>query len=539
MRPPRQTSLEIVSSATENPGGEDRIVEASLALLNELGPALQSDDRARIVAIVAQLIELKAPVGQQWRALAQLAARNGEIGLALRAIDLFVEVNGGRADAIYDKSALLEQTGRLRQGYELLLSLGEDKPSPAANAYSRGTAALFLGEAEEARRQLERATTLQPHWGAAWLSLAMAVELGDAPELGEQIVRAASAMRSAPPEQQAPACYAAGKVEAELGRHDQAFAFFERGAKLARSLYTYDRMADLRDVKMRSPVTKATWRRGRAQNPGESRTIFVTGLPRSGTTLVEQILTAHEDVAGGAEVDRLPLLAQELRGRSPGALSTYEASNGLGQAARLWNHWMRERFGEHGRVVDKSLTTPRFLGLASAVLPNDPIIWMVRDPLDCAFSCYRVFFEGRFPWSYDLADIAWHFRLSDQLRCHWQNVLGDRLLVVPYQELVTQPSDWIRRILAHCGLSEQPQVFEPHRNRRPVATASVAQVRNPISRSAVGSAQPYAQYLGAFSDAYEASGYDARHHRPGVQPGGANVNPSNSNAGDTTHETSV
>jgi hypothetical protein len=128
---------------------------------------------------------------------------------------------------------------------------------------------------------------------------------------------------------------------------------------------------------------------------------------------------------------------------------------------------------------------------------------MKRDPLDCAWSCFRTNFVGvAIPWSYDLGDIAAHFRLEDQLLAQWQQILGDRLLVIAYEDLVTDPESWIRRILAHCGLPEEPQVFAPHENKRAVATASMLQVRRPINRDGIGAAEPYRAFLKPFIEAY-------------------------------------
>jgi hypothetical protein len=107
-------------------------------------------------------------------------------------------------------------------------------------------------------------------------------------------------------------------------------------------------------------------------------------------------------------------------------------------------------------------------------------------------------------WSNDLADIAYNFRLEDHLLSEWRNILGERLLVVPLERLASEPEPWIRRILAHCGLDEEPGAFAPHENPRPVLTASVLQVRRPINRAGIGSAEPYRPYLAPFIDAYFA-----------------------------------
>jgi hypothetical protein len=165
---------------------------------------------------------------------------------------------------------------------------------------------------------------------------------------------------------------------------------------------------------------------------------------------------------------------------------------------------MDELFPGAGRVVDKSINNTRFLGLAAALLREAPLVWLTRDPIDCAWSCYRTCFLGTLSWSLDLEDIAFHFRLDDELRERWQAILGERLLVVPYEGLVTDPKHWTARLLAHCGLPAEPSPFAPHQNPGVVTTASAVQVRRPINREGIGAAEPYRRFLKPFLSAYHS-----------------------------------
>ena len=193
-------------------------------------------------------------------------------------------------------------------------------------------------------------------------------------------------------------------------------------------------------------------------------------------------------LAGGSSGEALQ--AYLGRGGSPDALAT------------LYLHLMAERFGPTGRIVDKTIDASRMLGLIAAALPDAPLIWMRRDPLDSAWSCFRTFFIHGVAWSYSLTDIAHHFMLEDTLLAFWKERLGERLLVVPYPELVASPESWTRKLLAHCSLDEEPGVFTPHATERIVMTASAMQVRKPINRDGLNTAQPYRSHLQPFIDAY-------------------------------------
>ncbi|KRA81364.1 tetratricopeptide repeat-containing sulfotransferase family protein [Altererythrobacter sp. Root672] len=494
-----------MSRPQEPRGLTDRNLAAGVALVGQLQPALQQQDRARIVDLVRQLIELGAPLGAQWESLAQIVADKGELQLARKAVDLFVEASGRSDLAQYKKVALLGQWEATGEARDLMWSLPDDAPNSTANAYTRGMILLNLGKTEEGREYLDRVVKARPDLGSPWLMLATSADLAREGELAERVIAAEPGMEDARPAERAPYFYALGKTYADRGDHPRAFAAFDRGAREMKSGQSYSRQQDqlLAHQAIDGFDAERIAAVSRLQSEPTAKTIFVTGLPRSGTTLVQQILTSHSAVSGGAEINRQGLLAIEVGGVSYSALKTYLEKADPPSAARLWHHWMEERFPGAGRLVDKTIDASRVLGLVAALLPEAPLIWMTRDPLDQAWSCFRTNFSaGAIPWSYDQQDIAFHFQLENQLRTRWQNILGDRLLVVPYEALVADPEPWTRRLMTHCGLDIEPQVFAPHKNEGPVATSSMMQVRRPINRDGIGSADPYRSFLEPFVEAY-------------------------------------
>lgn len=470
----------------------------------DLKRALAARDRDGANAAVGRLLDAAAPLGVQWRSISELMRVSGELTLAHRAMDAFVAAAGQVPQAVYSKVVLLTQSGRMREAYDLLAALPPDVPDLAGHAYVLGNVALTLGRIDEAREHLETAVRHRPGWGPAWLTLASAVPLAGDP-LAERLLADQAVAERQGPADLARFHYALGKLHVDRGDPDAAFASYARGARLLRGETPYSRSGNASNAqaaasgypaglieRLNAKVTRDT-----------RRPIFVTGLPRSGTTLVEHILASHSEVGHGAELNIVQHVAVAVGGVSGEALENYIARGGSPDAmARLYLHLMAERFGAAGRVVDKTVDASRFIGLIASMLPEAPLIWMRRDPLDNAWSCLRTFFIHGVGWSYDLGDIAHHFRLEDALLAFWKERLGPRLLVVPYAELVESPQTWTRTLLMHCGLADEAGVHTPHATERVVLTASAMQVRKPINRDGLNVAAPYRKHLQPFADAY-------------------------------------
>lgn len=475
-----------------------------LPLVERLKQALARHDRAGANAAVEQLLDSRAQIGSHWSSISHLMQVSGELTLARRAIDSLISEAGGSPQSLYAKVVLLTQSGRLAEAHDLLSTLPEDVPDRAGRAYVLGNTALTLGRIDEAREQLSVAVRERPGWGPAWLSLATAGDLAGDP-LGERMLADGPAAERHAPAELARYCYALGKLHADRGDTDASFAAYARGARLLRSQTPYSLKGNTANAEaaMTGFPPGFIEQLNQRQSTATGRPIFVTGLPRSGTTLVEQILASHSTVIDGGELNIIQHVAVAVGGVSGEALERYLAGGGSLEAmADLYLHLVNERFGATGRVVDKTIDISRCLGLVAAILPDAPLIWMRRDPLDSALSCFRTFFIHGVAWSYDLVDIAHHFKLEDMLLAFWKARLGDRLLVAPYAELVEEPELWTRRLLDHCGLSDEAAVHAPHKTQRVVATASALQVRSPINRKGLNIAEPYRAQMKPFIDAY-------------------------------------
>jgi hypothetical protein len=470
-------------------------------MLARMKAALAARDRAATNDVVRRLLAMRAPLGPEWHKVAGLMRVSGELTLAHAAMDAFVAAAKGTPAALVEKVVLLTQTGRQSEAHALMARLPAMGRDRAAQAYLLGNTAITLGKLAEGRAWLEQVVRERPGWGPGWLSLAAAVNLATDP-IGDRLLADAAAAESQPPADLARFCYARGKLHADRGEHVEAFAAFARGAALLRALIPYSRAGNEANAAAAMDGYDAGFATA-PFDPAASRPIFVTGLPRSGTTLVEQIYASHSRVADGGELSLVHHVAVATGGVSAGAIARHLAGGGsTGAMAGLYHHLLRERFGADGRIVDKTIDNSRFLGLIATMLPDAPVVWLRRDPLDNAWSAFRTFFMHGVAWSYDLADIAHHFRLEDALLTYWQDRLGDRLLVVPYAELIEAPAIWTKRLLAHAGLPDEAAAYSPHRTDRAVVTASALQVRRPINRDGLNVAVPYRAMLQPFIDAY-------------------------------------
>lgn len=474
-----------------------------------LPAALEQGDRRDVNALVGALLERKASLGRQWRTVAIVLSQKGEHRAAIAAIRLFVEAEGRTSAALMEEVRILRLGGRISEARAALAHLPNSVPDPATHAYLLGTFDSMIGDLALARAELEEATQLTADAGLSWLALAAADTVPADSGIGDRVIandprRTGRKMRNAD-----AYFYALGKILSDRDDHAAAFdAVSEAARQAAAQQRPYSAVSEAAFVKRIATGFDRPFidRVAATVTIDTSRPIIVTGNPRSGTTLVEQILASHSAVGDGAELEIMRVIGEEIGGPTENDLSRYLGTRDADSLAELYLHLLDERFEKGGRIVDKRLTASRTLGILAAILPEAPLIWLQRDPLDSAWSCFRTCFVNAVPWTNSLDGIAGHFRIEDAMLAMWQDRLGDRLLVVPYESLVDDPTRWTRQLLDHCGLAEEPGVFAPHESERPVMSASMIQVRKPINRAGIGSAAPYRTYLQPFIDAYGYEG---------------------------------
>lgn len=477
----------------------------------DLKQGLATRNRALVNSAARLLIAADARLGEQWQPVANALANNGEITLALGALERFRVQTNAQSIAGYAKVNLLYRAGRLHESLAELDRLAAAGRGPAndeqrlSNLNFRASIALLLDWREEARTCLMEALERDPRSGQAWLTLSEIADFRGADAGLRERLEAAFELGASIPQEGFRLAHAAARMREQVGDHAGAFAAYQAGADLFRasSKSGTGSQPDLAAQSTDFPL-ELIERVGRRITVPHDRVIFVSGLPRSGTTLVEQILVSHSDVAHGEELSFFRILAQDVGGIDAASFSRWLDGGGDPNAlVELYLHLATERFGPDGRFVDKTVEAGNYMGLLLALFPKAPVFWMRRDPLDNGWSAFRTAFAVGAGWSWDLQDIGKRLAQEERMIAHWSAAAGDRISFIDYEELVRRPEAVVPRIAGAAGLSFEEAMLRPHETRRKVTTASVSQVRQPINLKGLGVADPYSPWLRPMIDAYE------------------------------------
>jgi hypothetical protein len=300
--------------------------------------------------------------------------------------------------------------------------------------------------------------------------------------------------------------FALGKGFDDVGDYDRAFPHFIEGCKLKRATFEYDaeqmtqHFSDIMRI-----FNQATMERLRGGGDPSRLPFFVLGMPRSGTTLTEQIIASHPDVHGAGELLDLMTIAQrDVAGMGavfPNNIPALDQA-GLGAWGADYVAGLHRRAPDAGRITDKMPANFLAIGLIHMMLPNAKIIHVNRNPVDTCLSCFMQLFSSRQEQIYDLAELGRYYVDYARLMGHWRSVLpAGAFLDVQYEDIVADQETQARRMIAFCGLDWNDACIDFHKSKRSIRTASVTQVRQPIYKSSVERWRPYEKFLGPLLDA--------------------------------------
>jgi tetratricopeptide (TPR) repeat protein len=294
--------------------------------------------------------------------------------------------------------------------------------------------------------------------------------------------------------------FSLGRLLDAAGEYDAAFEHILTANQMKRRTFNPQLLID-RYENFRSVYTKEFFARAPRATTASSHLTFIVGTPRSGSTLVEQILASHSWVKGLGEILWMPNLVQSLPGVIGSSLPYPQCMNELTQEnanalAEYYHQQVKAMAGDARRVTDKMLQNFEHLGLIALLFPQARIIHCVRDPLDSCLSCYFLHFRSEtLGHTYDLTNLGIYYREYHRLMRYWKSVLDIPILEVKYEDLIDDQERWTRELLAFCDLPWEEACLNFHDSDRPAVTASYDQVRRPMYRSSMGRWKHYARHL--------------------------------------------
>ncbi|MEZ5961815.1 MAG: sulfotransferase [Hyphomonadaceae bacterium] len=363
-----------------------------------------------------------------------------------------------------------------------------------------GNSLKNLGRMDEALAALDRARELAPQSAAPLLAITQVKVFRNDDDPHLAALEALERKSELAEQQRIPLHFGLAKAYDDLGRPHEAFVHMQAGNALKRQAAGYDEVRSLEFFER----IKATFdvefiARARA-GYADATPIFVIGMPRSGTTLVEQIISSHPLVGAAGEITALNDATRVL-GAFPEAVSGAEDAN-LARVGEAYVRKLRTYAPNATHVTDKTPSNFYLIGLIHMALPQAKIVHVTRDPVDACLSCYSKLFTRGQNYSYDLAELGRYYRAYDSLMQHWRRVLpAGRMLEVRYEDVVGDTEGESRRLLAYCGLDWDEGVLAFHKSARAVSTASANQVRQPIYITSVARWRRYEAHLGPLLEA--------------------------------------
>ncbi|MCG3169787.1 MAG: hypothetical protein CALGDGBN_01310 [Pseudomonadales bacterium] len=475
--------------------------------------AAAAGDGFRATGLVRELLAAGQPLAEHWARLTRLCAELDDDDAALGAARCLWQQTPKSVPTAFILARALEATGRAEEAVAVLAPAARAGQLSLMELYRLSRMLMFAGRLDEAEALVRGLLEQEPSNPSLWERYAQLHDFrAGEPEI-DRLHRLQHELANAPFGSRIAAAWALAKAVSDCGDDAGAATVLDYTAALRRESLRFD--PDALDAAANASLAALDdTQLAQAGDPEHrsARVVFVLGPPRSGTTLVEQILSRHPRIAGGGELKFLPLMRHALGDFTRSSLDAFVAGRGQ-RGTDPWDGIRErylalgdERFGVGACFTDKMLTNHLRLAVIRRAFPRASVVRCRRDPLDVAWSLWRSSFGADTPWIADPAWIARYIVAYERVMDQWAERFPGWIVNVDYEDLVADP-DWeIARLLRACGLEDDPATRHPERSGRAVSTLSFAQVRRPIGTGQVGAANRFPYASRGLREALERSG---------------------------------
>jgi tetratricopeptide (TPR) repeat protein len=500
-----------------------RYVEAHNNLANLYSSQKKEVEALRVLGEVLKF----APTNPQSLLLtARIQLRRNNHPAAEQAVRLVLQQQADNAEALTVLGQVLHETDRYDEAIGVLDQAVKANPNSPEALNFYGVALKSVGRLEEARDNILKALKINDSMYGAYANLNDLVDFSK--DAGEQLFNRMDTIfestTTPEAEQFLPLHFAYGKALEDRGEHERALKHFITGGRMKRAQLSYDEKETFGFFdSIREIFSKEMLKNPKYRGISDERPVFIIGMPRSGSTLVEQILSSHPDVYGAGEVKYLSRALGQLRDRFPSLPKFPQMMAKITPAqldivAKNYLNALTAGAGDAKRVTDKLLTNYFFVGLIHMLFPKAKFINTQRDPVDTCLSGFTKLFKDDMPHSYDLTELGRYYGKYREIMEHWHNVLPKGVLTtVQYEDVVADTEKEARALIEFIGLKWNAKCLDFHKSDRPVKTASVAQVRKPIYKTAVKRWKKYGDGLQPLVDAINGKTADGGKPRAKVK----------------------
>jgi tetratricopeptide (TPR) repeat protein len=506
---------------------------------------LKARDIKQAVAACQQLNHDFPNDAAGWHASSHVAMRINNPGVALTAAEKSLTIEPGNNAWLLQKGVCLAALSRMDQLNKLLEDLSLQEMATAYQCSAIGALLCQAGEHDQALVHYRRAILLKPDDAQHYYNIAcLQRSLGQVDEseknfdkdialapMDYEAYKIRSELRTqtktnnhidsleallskgiSDKRGKVNICFALAKEMEDVGDSAHSFVYLKQGADTRRSYMKYDVDSDLGTMAAIQQAYPGAMFES-SDGFGSSEPIFIIGMPRTGTTLVERILASHTDVFAAGELTNF---AVEMMGLAKNLVDGRKVSRNelVAETTRLDFRKLGESYidstrpftGQTIRFIDKMPLNFLYTGLIHRALPNAKIICLTRDPLDTCYSIYKQLFIDAYPFSYDLTELGQYFVAYHRLMQHWYDVLPGVIHQVNYEDLVADIEPESHRLLAYCDLDWQPQCLKFYENKAVSTTASAVQIRQPVYRSSIQKWRQYQDELAPLISVLEKAG---------------------------------